>query len=52
MANMTHEEQRIAGQSHLKYFRELLDRDGDKAQIQVYAAQMRSLIAAASPDKR
>jgi len=48
---MTTEQKREAGNSHLKYFRELLKRGGDKATITLHAAHMRSLIAAASPEK-
>lgn len=52
MANMTHEEHREAGQSHLEYMRELLSKHGDEAKIDLHAGHMRSLLAFASPDKR
>lgn len=48
---LTHEEHREIGLSHLEYMRELLDRDGDKATLHLHAAHMRSLLAAASPNK-
>lgn len=51
MAKMTQEEHREAGQSHFEYMRELLQRDGDKATLHLHAAQMRSLLAAATPNK-
>ncbi|WFU62697.1 hypothetical protein [Bradyrhizobium brasilense] len=51
MIKLTHEEHREAGQSHLEYMRELLERDGDKATLRLHAAHMRSLLAAASPNK-
>jgi len=49
---LTHEEHREAGLSHLQYMRELLEKDGDNAKLELRAAHMRSLLAAASPDKR
>ncbi|WP_165446010.1 hypothetical protein [Bradyrhizobium uaiense] len=49
---LTNEEHREAGFSHLDYMRELLKRDGDKAALYLHAAHMRSLLAAASPEKR
>ncbi|MET4802579.1 hypothetical protein [Bradyrhizobium sp. LB11.1] len=52
MANMTQQEQREAGKSHLNYFRELLEREGDKATVSLHAAHIRSLLAFASPEKR
>ncbi|MGY3698209.1 hypothetical protein ACVIGA_008289 [Bradyrhizobium sp. USDA 3240] len=48
---LTNEEHREAGLSHLEYMRELLDRDGDKATLHLHAAHMRSLLAAAIPNK-
>ncbi|MET4721659.1 hypothetical protein ABIF63_005765 [Bradyrhizobium japonicum] len=49
---MTHEDHRESGKSHLEYFRELLERDGDKATVSLHADQLKSLLAFASPDKR
>ncbi|WP_262048194.1 hypothetical protein [Bradyrhizobium sp. Bra78] len=52
MAKMTNEEYRDAGRSHLNYFREVLNRDGDDAKLELHADHLRALLAAASPDKR
>lgn len=52
MANMTNEEHREAGKSHLEYMRELLSKHGDEAKIDLHAGHIRSLLAFASPDKR
>lgn len=51
MATMTNEQHREAGRSHLEHIRELLERDGDKALLELHADHMRSLLAAATPDK-
>ncbi|MDH2354487.1 hypothetical protein QCM77_25075 [Bradyrhizobium sp. SSUT18] len=51
-AKMTNEQHREAGKSHLKYFREVLRRDGDDAKLELHANHIRSLLAFASPDKR
>ncbi|MEH2485001.1 hypothetical protein [Bradyrhizobium sp. AZCC 2230] len=52
MAKMTNEQHREAGQSHLEYMRELLAKHGDSATLSLHADHMRSLLAAASHDKR
>lgn len=49
---LSHADHREAGKSHLNYFRELLERDGEKATVSLHADHMRSLLAFASPDKR
>lgn len=49
---LSHNDHREAGKSHLEYFRELLERDGDKATISLHADHLKSLLAFASPDKR
>ncbi len=45
---MTKEQYRKAGQSHLKYMRELLMEHGDDAKLELHADHMRALLAAAS----
>lgn len=52
MAKMTNEQSREAGQSHLEFMRELVAKHGDNATLNLHADHMRSLLAAASPDKR
>ncbi|MCD9295075.1 hypothetical protein LUI11_14700 [Bradyrhizobium diazoefficiens] len=51
MAMMTNEQHREAGISHLDHIRELLKKHGDRARLELHADHMRSLIAAASPNK-
>jgi len=51
MATMTNEQQREAGISHIDYMRELLEKHGDEARLELHADHMRSLIAAASPNQ-
>jgi hypothetical protein len=51
MATMTNEQHREAGISHLHYMHELLDKHGDEAKLELHANHMRSLIAAASPER-
>ncbi|MBN9147177.1 MULTISPECIES: hypothetical protein [unclassified Nitrobacter] len=46
---MTNEEYRKAGLSHLEYFRELLERNGDEASLALHADHLRALLAAATP---
>lgn len=52
MATMTNEQHRETGISHLDYMRELLEKRGDQARLELHADHMRSLIAAASPNKK
>lgn len=51
MAKMSDTDQREAGLSHLTYMRELLETHGDEAKIELHADHMRSLLAAATPNK-
>ncbi|WP_197086821.1 hypothetical protein [Bradyrhizobium sp. LTSPM299] len=48
----TDEQRREAGLSHLDYMRELLEKHGDDAKLELHSDHLRSLLAAASPDKR
>jgi len=43
--NMSDAQRRKAGRSHFDYIRELLERDGDKATINLHADHMRSLLS-------
>jgi len=49
---LSHNDHREAGKSHLIYFRELLQRDGEKATVTLHADHLKSLLAFASTDKR
>ena len=44
-ANMTQEQHREAGLSHLEYMRELLANDGDNAKLELHADHLRSLLS-------
>lgn len=48
-ATMTTEQHQEAGLSHLDYMRELLEKHGDSAKLELRACHMRSILAAASP---
>jgi hypothetical protein len=50
VVKLTHNDYREAGTHLFEYFRELLARDGDKAEIKLHCDHMRSLLTFA-PDE-
>lgn len=50
MATMTNDDHREAGANLFAYMQELLERDGDKAEIKLHHAHMQSLLMFAPDD--
>jgi hypothetical protein len=50
MANITDDDHREAGRNVFAYMRELLEREGDKAEIELHHAHMQSLLMFAPDD--